>query len=307
MDNCSRRHPISKQKEPDMKGVKNQIKQVLLKPFPQTFLIHKPFWGASIFFFILLTFVVLYRPLEVHETAFLNFNVTVLIYCATISMSELGVAAIIARTNCFSKKGNWTIANELLSIIIILTGIGISVYFAGFVMESHSSRWNFPTFFDSFYRSVLIGIIPVILPSFLNIRYAFAQQIFQNYENKWQDKSNEVPEKLINISSKAKKEHLSFHPHELIYAESKRNYVIFHLIKQDKLIEVSIRNSITEIEFQLAAFSDFMRIHRAFIVNIKKITSRNGNALGYSLTLKGCDDIISVSRQNAREFEQLMS
>jgi hypothetical protein len=290
-----------------MRTVKNQIKKVLFKPFPQTFLIHKPFWGAFIFFFILLLFVALYRPLEVHKTAFLNFNLTVLIYCAIISISELAIAVIISKTNYFSKKGNWTIAKELLSILIILTSLGISVYFAGFMMETHSSRWNFTTFFDSFYRSVLIGTIPVILPSLLNIRFAFAPQIFQNYENTGQYKSNVIPEKFINISSMAKKEHLSFYPSEFIYAESKGNYVIFHLIKNDKSVEVSIRNSISDIENQLSSIPDFMRIHRAFIVNLKKITSRNGNTLGYRLTLKDCDDIISVSRQNAREFELLMS
>jgi len=290
-----------------MDAVKKPIKHLLLKPFPQTFLIHKPFWGAFTFFFILFTFIIIYRPLEVHQTAFLNFNLTVLIYCAIISLSELVVALIISRTNCFSKKGNWTVTNELLSLVMILAIIGISVYFAGFMLEAHSSRWNFSTFFDSFYRSVLIGIIPVILPSLLNIRYAFAPQNFQSYENKWQDKLKEVPEKIIQISSKAKKEHLSFSPSEFIYAESKGNYVIFHLIKQDKSVEVSIRNSITEIENQLVSISDFMRIHRAFIVNLKKITSRDGNALGYRLTLKDSDDIISVSRQKAREFEQVMS
>jgi hypothetical protein len=290
-----------------MKAVKDLIKHVLFKPFPQTFLIRNPFWGAFTFFFILSAFVVLYRPLEVHQTSFLNFNLTVLIYCAIISLSELGAVLIISRTNYFSKKGSWFIANELLSIVIILTSIGISAYFAGFIMESHSPRWNFPTFFDSFYRSALIGLIPVVLPSLLNIRYAFAPQNFQSYENKWQDKSKEISEKLIHISSKAKKEHLSFYPSEFIYAESKGNYVIFHLIKQDKPIKASIRNSITDIETQLSSIPDFMRIHRAFIVNLKKIKSSDGNASGYCLTLKGCDDNISVSRQNAREFELLMS
>lgn len=289
-----------------MEAVKSQIKNVLLKPFPQTFLIHKPFWGAFTFFLLLLTFVILYRPLEVHETAFLNFNLTVLIYCVIISVSELAVAGIVSKTNCFSKKGNWNIANELLSIVLLLTSIGISTYVAGFVMEPHSSRWNITTFSDSFYRSVLIGIIPVVLPSLLNIRFAFAPQVFQNYKNKWPDKSDKVQEKLVNINSKAKKEHLSFHPSEFIYAESKGNYVIFHLIKQEKSVEVSIRNSIKEIEKQLTAFPDFMRIHRAFIVNLTKITSRNGNALGYRISLEGCDDIISVSRQNVQKFEQLM-
>jgi hypothetical protein len=290
-----------------MKEVKNSIKHLMFKPFPQSFLIRNPFWGAITFFFILFAFVVLYRPLEVKETEFLSFNLTVLIYCAIISLSELAIALVISRTNCFTRQGNWTIANELLSIVMILTSIGISAYFAGFIMESPEPRWNLPTFFDSFYRAVLIGIIPVVLPSLLNIRYAFAPQTFQGYENKWQNNSNDIPEKLIKISSKAKKEDLSFYPSEFVYAESKGNYVVFHLIKENKNTKVTIRNSITEIENQLAAIPNFMRIHRAFIVNLKKVASRNGNALGYRLTLKGCNDVISVSRQNAREFEQLMS
>ncbi|MGF7138309.1 LytR/AlgR family response regulator transcription factor [Roseimarinus sediminis] len=290
-----------------MEAVKKPIKHLLLKPFPQTFLINKPFGGAFTFFFILSAFTIIYRPLEVHQAASLNFYFTVLVYCALITLSEFAAAFIISRTNCFSKKGNWTILNELLSLVMILFTIGISVYFAGFMLEAHSNRWNFSTFFDSFSRSVLIGIIPIIFPSLLNIRYAFAPQNFQRYENKWQDQSKEVPETLIAISSKAKKEHLSFYPSEFIYAESRGNYVLFHLIKQDHAVDVSIRNSMTEIENQLVSNTDFMRIHRAFIVNLKKITSRDGNALGYRLTLKDCDDQISVSRQKAREFEQVMS
>lgn len=166
-----------------MNEIKNPIINLLFKPFPQSFLVRNPFWGAITFFFILLAFVVLYRPLEVKETDFLNFNLTVLIYCAIISLCELMIALVISRTNCFTRKGNWTIANELLSIVMILASIGISAYFAGFILESPGSRWNLPTFFDSFYRSVLIGIIPVILPSLLNIRYAFAPQTFQGYMN----------------------------------------------------------------------------------------------------------------------------
>ena len=167
-----------------MEAVKKTIKHLLLKPFPQTFLIHKPFWGAFIFFLLLLTFVVLYRPLEVHQTAFLNLYLTALIYCAIISLSELAVALIISRTNCFSKKGNWIIASELLSIVMILAIIGISVYFAGFMLEAHSNRWNF------------FHILRFILP-FRSDRYnsgyftiiieysiCFAPQVFQNYENK---------------------------------------------------------------------------------------------------------------------------
>jgi len=216
------------------------------------------------------------------------------------------VAVVIKRTNCFSKHEDWTVSKELLSIIIILISIGLSAYFLGFIMESPASRWNLKTFLDSFTRSVLIGIIPALFPSILNLRYAFTPESFQEYRTKDQGNQKEIAVEIIVIGSKAKKEELSFYPGEFIYAESEGNYVIFHLIKQEKSFEVVIRNSISEIEQQLAVIPFFMRIHRAFIVNLEKVSSKKGNSLGYRLELKGSNNVLPVSRQNTRKFDQMI-
>ncbi len=285
-----------------MAKVKNRIKEMLLRSFPQTLLVRRPYAGALLFFVVTYVFVVIYRPLNVHEAGSFGFSLTMVAYCAIVAICELLVAIVISRTNCFSSKGIWTIANELLSIILILAGIGISAYLAGFVMEPAASRWNFPTFIDSFSRTIMVGIIPAVLPSLVNIRYAFTLETTQSYEIK--DNPEGDQEVLINIESKAKKEHLSFYPGELIYAESNGNYVVFHLIRQGNSVNVTIRNSISEIEKQLSAIPCFMRTHRAFMVNLNKITSRRGNALGYHLTLSDCSDIVPVSRANARKLEQ---
>ncbi len=277
---------------------------MLFRSFPQNFLIRRPYVGALLFFAVAFIFVIIYRPLNVHEAGSLGFNLTMVAYCAIVAIFELLITLAISRTNCFFPKGIWTISSELLSILIILSGIGISAYLAGFVMEPASSRWNFSTFTDSFSRAIMVGIIPVVLPSLLNIRYAFALETFQSYDIK--DKTKDNQEVLINIESKAKKEHLDFSPGEFLYAESNGNYVVFHLFRKDNPVKVSIRNSISEIEKQLSKFPCFMRTHRAFIVNLNKITSRKGNSLGYRLTLTDSNDIVPVSRANVRKFEQLV-
>lgn len=287
-----------------VKKGKQVVNELLVRPFPQNLLIQKPAWGSLLFLAVLFVFIVAYRPLQVHETALLSFQLTVLAYCFLIAMAELLVASAIARTNGFSPKGNWTVSSELLAVVLLLLGIGISTYFAGFVMEPASSRWNWPTFFDSFSRAILIGLVPVLLPSLFNIRYAFAHETFQSYELR--DQAKDSQEALIQIESKAKKEHLEFFPHEFLFAESQGNYVVFHLVKPDGPVAISIRNSISDIEAQLTAIPHFMRTHRAFVVNLKQITSRKGNALGYRLSLANCTDIVPVSRQNARQFEQAM-
>ena len=283
-----------------------QIKALLNRQFPQSFLIQKPFWGAFALFIILFFFVVIYHPLQVHGARSFSFSFTMLIYCLITSVLVMVIALILKRTKCFSKKEVWTLSNEFFSVVIILTGIGLSSYFAGFIMENPGSRWNLSTFLDSFFRSVMIGIIPVLFPSLLNIRYAFTPETFQEYMNKGQDNQKETADELICIKSKARKEELSFYPGEFIYAESEGNYVVFHLIKDDRTFEVIIRNSISQVEQQLAIVPYFMRIHRAFIVNLEKVSAKSGNSLGYQLKLEGTNNLIPVSRQNVQKFDQMI-
>ncbi len=285
-----------------MNNIKHRIKELFIKSFPQNFLIKKPFTGTLIFFVISFTFVTIYHPLGVSKSGHFSFILTMLAYCFFISISELLVAIVIYRTNCFSPKNNWTIANEIFTILLLLLTVGISTYLSGFVIQPESIRCNFSILLDSFYRSILIGIIPIVLPFLLNIKYAFAQETFQEFNVHNQTKEDK--DVLINIESKAKKEHLSFYPEEFLYAESEGNYVIFHLIKQGKQTNVTIRNSISNIETQLSTFPNFMRTHRAFIVNLHKITTRKGNALGYQVSLSGCSVRVPVSRQNVPKFEQ---
>jgi DNA-binding LytR/AlgR family response regulator len=66
-----------------------------------------------------------------------------------------------------------------------------------------------------------------------------------------------------------------------------------------------IRNSINNIEQQLSGIPYFLRIHRAFIVNLKKVRSKQGNTLGYLIKLAGPEFKIPVSRKNTRIFNEL--
>lgn len=278
---------------------------VFNRQYPQSFLIKTPLWGTVSFVIILYFFVVIYQPLSIHATQTLSFSFTMLFYCLLVSAGVLSISLLIKKTNCFSKNKTWTVSKELSSIVIVLACIGVSAYFAGFIMESQDSRWNLATFLDSFSRSVLIGLIPVLLPSLLNIRFAFTPEIFREYQIKKQEDHEKNSSGLIHIKSRAKKEELSFFPNEFIYAESDGNYVVFHLIRKEKPVEATIRNSISEIERQLIVVPYFMRTHRAFILNLEKVISNKGNSLGYQLKLKGSNNIVPVSRQNILKFDEL--
>lgn len=287
-----------------MNITRHKIRVLLNRQFPRNFLIEKPLLGSLAIFSFLFLFVLIYQPMKVHGARAFGFSLSMLMYCVIITAVVLLAAVLIKRSDGFSESKVWTVSKELKTIAAILVCIGISAYFAGFFMEDPAPRWNIATFLDSFTRSAGIGLLPLLLPTFMNIRHLMAPEIFQGYEIRGLNVPEKQAGKLICIQSRAKKEELSFTPEEFIYAESDGNYVVFHLVRQGRPFEAVIRSSISDIESQLLPVATMMRIHRAFIVNLEKVVSKRGNSLGYRIKLQGSDSLIPVSRQNTQKFDQ---
>jgi hypothetical protein len=283
-----------------------KIKEQLRKTYPQNFLIKKPSTGALLFFIFVFAFVVIYRPIVAHEARSFSFDFTMLAYSFIISICLFITLIVLKKFPSFSKSEEWTFLKEILFDVIILFTIGIAAYFAGFVIEEPASRWNLATFADSLQKALLLGIIPVFFFTMLNIRYLFTPEIFLSFNTLKENQAEKTKEQIIQIVSKAKKQNLSFYPSEFVYAESSGNYVVFYLVKDNKPTKVVIRNSMGDTEKQLSANPGFMRTHRAYIVNLKKVVSKKGNALGYRLQMEGSENVIPVSRQNIQKFDQMM-
>lgn len=283
------------------------IKAILNRRFPQNLFVRRPLMGILLLISILFLFVVIYKPHQVQAAHRYSLQLTMLLYCAVITVPVTGISLALKYAPCFPKAEKWRLSHELLSLLIILIVIGLSVYFAGFLIEEPKSRWDLSTFLDSVIRSLLVSLLPVLLPTLLNMRYLLTPEISQHYSNSMPHDLQEDAVNLITISSKAKREELSFYPQQLIYAESQGNYVHFYLTGSNKPNRVIIRNAISNIEQQLIPNRCFMRVHRAFIVNLEHVESKRGNTLGYQLRLKDCNREFPVSRQNVKIFDAQMS
>ncbi len=284
-----------------------KILKLLNKRFPRNYIVRNPLWGSIIFFVFCFVFIIVYKPLNSHESRFFNYTVTMAVYCLIFSVVVYGLIRILKHREYFSDGSEWNFLKEIVSIVIILSGVGITIFISGFFMEEPSSRWNFPTFFDSYLSAFLVGIIPFAFFTLANYRHLFAEEIIQNLESNNNSESTPgVKEELIQIGSRLKKEELSFYPGQFIYAESDGNYVIFYLKDEQQIRKEVIRNSISEIEQQLSIIPFFFRTHRAFIVNVKKVISKKGNTLGYRLKLTDSTIEIPVSRQNTKAFDQVL-
>jgi hypothetical protein len=278
----------------------------LNKKYPQNFIVKKPFIGTLIFLAFCLCFVLLYKPLSLHASGIFNYEITMAIYLGAMSIPIYVIVMILKRFSFFSDPEKWTILKEMISIAVILLGMGVSIYFMGFLMESPANRWDLATFLSSCMYTFLIGVIPFLFFTVINYRHLFVTDIVRTFDAEKNSTFAEQPEEMIRIISQLKKEELSFYPSQFVYAASDGNYVIFHLHINNQFQNKIIRNSISNIEQQLSSIPFITRTHRAFIVNIKQVNSQKGNSLGYQLKFNGIDTTVPVSRQKTKDFDQLL-
>lgn len=284
-----------------------KISKWLNKRYPQNFIIKNPLIGSLVFLGFCIFFVIIYKPLQTHESRLFSYNLTVAVYCFIVAIPLYGLIRILKTIKFFSDPEDWTVLKELLAVVISLIGMGIAVYFSGFLLEPPIERWNLLTFFDSLLSAFLIFVVPLSFFSIINYRYLLVSDIIKQFNTTEANiRSSKESETLIRIESQLKKEELSFYPSQFIYAESDGNYTAFHLKLEDQIKKKIIRNSISNIEQQLSGIPFLFRTHRAYIVNVRTVASQKGNTLGYRLKLIGADKEIPVSRQKTRDFDQII-
>jgi hypothetical protein len=279
-----------------------RISEWLLKEFPQNFIIRKPYAGSIIVWLFVFSFALIYKPLGSHPAQYLSYEATMAIYSLISAASLIGWIWLLKAIPWYGKANDWNFLKEITAILLLLSGVGVVVYFLAFAIEEPAERWNIPTFLDSMVNAFLVGVIPFLFFTGMNLRFLFMDEKEIQIPGKNENESGQ----LIHINSQLKKEELKFFPNQFIYAESESNYVNFYILKEGKIFKHMIRNSISNVEEQLSAIPFLIRTHRAFIVNLKKVRTKKGNTLGYRLRLDGVDKEIPVSRNNTHHFNDLL-
>jgi hypothetical protein len=271
--------------------------------YPKNYILKNPLAGAVIISLFVFGFTVLYQPFHTHASRSLSYEATMAAYSFLSGIFIFIAVKMLNALKYFSNNSDWTIIKEFLGVIIVLFILGTSIYFLGFFIESSGNRLNISTFLNSLESAFLIGIIPLAFFSSVNYLYLFTPVESHNKVKPGSEGfENSQDVELIRINSQLKKEELNFYSGEFIYAESDGNYVIFYLNKNGLVKKEMIRNSINSIEQQLSHIPYFLRTHRAFIVNLKKVISKQGNTLGYLIKLAETESKIPVSRQNTKVF-----
>ncbi|MBI9065184.1 MAG: LytTR family transcriptional regulator [Marinilabiliaceae bacterium] len=270
--------------------------------YPPNYLLHKPLTGALIVGVFFLLFTVIYQPLEAHPSPSFTFLQTMALYAFCATLSVFISVHLVKRMGWLADEKKWTVLRELVAIALVLVGGGIFIYCFGFIMEPPMDRLNMMTFFNSVKVVFFLELLPFVF--FTAINYGRFKRQQPDGDTKKKTGAVNADVELIEVASQLKKEEFQFLPDDFLYAEAEGNYVAFYLKNGDDIRKVMIRNSMTSIAQQLSPHAAFFRSHRAYIINLNKVQSRHGNALGYRLKIEGVHFEIPVSRSNIKSFDQ---
>lgn len=272
--------------------------------YPQNYIIRSPLTGALLISVFCFGFSAIYKPSDFHASGVLSYEATMAVYALVVGLSVILLVKLLKIIRWFADADNWTLSKELAFIFLVLFGTGTAVFLSGFILESGGHRLNFPTFLNSFKNVFSVGIIPFAFFTSVNYSYFFSRNIKYPGDKKIPAPfPGDTAEDPVRICSQLKKEEVIFYPSQLIYAESDGNYVIFYFSNNNQIKKQIIRNSITSIEKQLSDIPFILRTHRSFIVNLKKVRSKQGNILGYKLKITDSEIRIPVSRNRIKIFD----
>jgi LytTr DNA-binding domain len=208
-------------------------------------------------------------------------------------------------SNIERTEEKWTVGREILMLSVVLLAIvfGNLLYgnFLGVMSMSLSS------FVGSLISVLLIGFFPIMARILLNYnRFKELNQkdakilegdlVAYQAKNQAQGKAPSATVlQTVQLFAENEKDSISLIINDLLYIESADNYSNIVFWQGKKIQRTLLRGPLKRFEQQLSA-PLIQRCHRSYIVNLQHCEQINGNAQGYRISLKSCEEVIPVAR-----------
>lgn len=252
-------------------------------------------WKSGLFSaIIVLSIFLLFQPFGFREKD-LMLKIALFPVYALLAFVRTQISFQIVR-QIIKKKKNWTLMHELVSFSIGIVLLTIAVQLITHWIAGDmplTMQWYFKLLYHVASLFLFIAIIEFF---FYNHRSASmtSKQIHSKYEIA-QQKLNSVKTEVIPIS--LENEHIEIARNKLVYIQSMGNYLQFCLREQHgETSKITKRGRLQKVEKDLAPFSEFIRCHRAFIINLQQPVHLKGNMKNARVVFRGEQEQIPVSR-----------
>jgi DNA-binding LytR/AlgR family response regulator len=193
----------------------------------------------------------------------------------------------------------------LNALLLLLTATAFAFYirFAG---NSNLSLYVI-------FKMALVCLLPIIILVILYKNKSQERMINllrdQNKANylKINEMEKGSEDKEIKILSSNKTDQLLVQPKNIVVIQSADNYIEIYFLANDTLEKKIIRNTLKDVELQLALHQSIIRCHRTTLVNIRYIDAIHRGYSGYRLKIRKMDEKIPVSRQYVIPLKEAFS
>ncbi len=197
------------------------------------------------------------------------------------------------------KENKWKVRHEIMLYAFHFFTIAVfNFLLASFVLRFIES-FSFWSFLSVVSSTLLVGIIPVSIhvlqlqKKLYKANYDLATELNQSlHKEESNDQQNRITIKDEEVIIE-----------EIVFVESKKNYVYLASSNDEP---ITIRMTLKEVEKILAEYVQFVRCHRAFIVNLDRIVNVEGNAQGLKLYLNDTSNYVPVSRSYIPKVDHLI-
>ncbi len=198
------------------------------------------------------------------------------------------------------QEEKWQVWKEILANLAVVALIA-----TGNLLYTHF-RFDAPLSWYLLWRWQVVtwgvGIFPTLYGVFhkqLQLTRRFSTEaglLSKKMEQQHEQTSADHSPVLINLQGENQGESLSLTTDQLHYLAAADNYVQVFYMENEQLKSRMLRSTLKKMEDALAAYPQFFRCHRTYLVNLDKVRHLTGNAQGYRLQLVHQEETVPVSR-----------
>ena len=291
-----------------MKGrsLKNIITRWAREPYPSLISPWKAVVVPAVIIFLILY---LLEPFGIARIESGKLWMTLGSACISAGVSSLFVWLLPWLFPVYYDERAWTLGKEVLNTLALLLCIAVCVwlYVAGIIGMMPSAG----LFFIVLLWVLILGVFPTVLFVMWNRNILLARNLREaqeiNLRLSERHEAEQPPSSLLLFSG-GMKETLEIDARSFLYAEAEGNYVRLHYLspKDHRPASKLLRLTMKQAEASASSASYIVRCHRAFLVNLHRITEVEGNSQGYRLRLEGCTEEVPVSRGYGKEVKLLI-
>ncbi len=261
--------------------------EFLDKPYPFDNVLNAFFrigFGTALGLFL---FILFFQPFELDNTDVNNYILTIAGFSG-ITFLLIGVLQIILPWS-FPKrlnKKNWDLKREI--IVQLLLWVLNSVAWAFYIVYVAGVKL-------SMYLEVKIVLLSLAPP--MIILYIKEVRSLRMQVDGLKVQQREKRQENIELVSENRSEKLSLESGELILVKSAENYVEIQYLAGGTGTKKLLRATFKNIEDQLKPFSQMIRCHRTYIINMDHVIKMHREYGRIYLKMNGIEEDVPVSRQ----------